>query len=266
MTTSTSLIHQAPIDHLAEFVASLRRLDRRALAHLRLSLSDPALVPTHAAPYVYPRLVPDEPALQRRIAGKLDAGAIEVWAVRRVGPGGRRVDVYAMGKPVRTVDREETLPVPGTDAVVPAAALFDRRQRPPALRMAGNALAVEYADVSRTSRRAHVLLAGLFATYPDAPPGGSLGNAFRAMMGVRESSESLRQRFAALLDSELEDLAHPLFTTLTLLRSRRQPLDWERLLRDLLGWDHPDRYVQERLARDCWQFSTLTTPEGDSAP
>ena len=39
----------------------------------------------------------------------------------------------------------------------------------------------------------------------------------------------------------------------SLARAHQEPLDWYRLLRDVLGWDNPSHYVQRRLARDFWK-------------
>lgn len=107
--------------------------------------------------------------------------------------------------------------------------------------------------------RSFFLLGALFALHPD--PGGdgvSLGHAFRAINTAQEGSgkgdnQSLRQRFVALLDAHPDDLPDHLRHAVSLLRAKQQPLDWDRLLHDVLRWRSPSRFVQHQLARDFWQ-------------
>ncbi len=119
--------------------------------------------------------------------------------------------------------------------------------------------------------RAFFLAGALFALHPE--PGGdgvSLGHAFRALNTDQEGpgsrdNESLRRRFVALLDADAEDLAEHLRTAVSLVRSKQEPLGWDRLLRDVLQWRSPSRFVQRRLARDFWQTpSDALDPEGDT--
>lgn len=124
-------------------------------------------------------------------------------------------------------------------------------------------------DIERD--RAFFLVGALFALHPDAGGDGvSLGHAFRAINDAQEGfgkpdNESLRGRFVALLDAEHEDLPDHLRHAVSLARAKGQPLDWLRLLHDVLGWGHPSRHVQHRLARDFWKNSNDTIqPERES--
>lgn len=108
--------------------------------------------------------------------------------------------------------------------------------------------------------RAFFLIGALFALHPErGGEGVSLGHAFRAMnidqegpAGRDRDNESLRRRFVALLDADAEDLPEHLRHAVSLARARQKPLDWARLLRDVLAWRDPSRRVQHRLARDFW--------------
>jgi CRISPR system Cascade subunit CasB len=112
---------------------------------------------------------------------------------------------------------------------------------------------VPFLDEQASFRdRAYFLVAALFASHPD-PGGVSLGVAFRRLNPDDPNNESVRRRFVALLDAPLEDVGDHLRQAVSLCRSKGVPLDWERLLRDLLAFSHPDRYVQRRLAREYWQ-------------
>ncbi len=117
--------------------------------------------------------------------------------------------------------------------------------------------------------RAFFLVGALFALHPE-PGGGSLGHAFRAINGDQEGptggdNESLRGRFVALLDADAEDLPNHLRHAVSLARAKEKPLDWERLLHDVLDWRHQTRHVQRRLARDFWKtpYDALKT-EGEN--
>lgn len=63
---------------------------------------------------------------------------------------------------------------------------------------------------------------------------------------------SLDRRVAALLDADAEQLAFRLRQIVRLIHSHERALDWARLLRDLLSWEHPDHFVQRRWAREYY--------------
>lgn len=70
----------------------------------------------------------------------------------------------------------------------------------------------------------------------------------------------MEARFVALLNAHPDDLDDHLRHAVSLLKTHEQPLDWFRLLEDLLQWDHPDGHVQLRWARDFY----TSTPGGAS--
>jgi len=63
---------------------------------------------------------------------------------------------------------------------------------------------------------------------------------------------SLDRRVAALLDADADQLPFRLRQIVRLLHSHEQTLDWFKLLRDLLNWEHPNRFVQPRWAREYY--------------
>ncbi len=88
--------------------------------------------------------------------------------------------------------------------------------------------------------------------YPLAEPragGASLGATLRRVRQSRESA-SLDRRFQALIDSDREQLPFRLRQAVRLAAASEQPVDWAQLLDDLLAWEHPERYIQLRWARD----------------
>ncbi len=105
-------------------------------------------------------------------------------------------------------------------------------------------------DDKRYNDRWYYLTATLFGLYPKHRSGYSLGRAFRP---PKANSDSTERRFTALLNADADDLGGHLRHVVSLLKSGEQPLDWHRLLGDLLQWSHPEGHVQLRWARDFYQ-------------
>jgi CRISPR system Cascade subunit CasB len=80
--------------------------------------------------------------------------------------------------------------------------------------------------------------------------GASLGQIRRSIKGV----EGLDTRFERLLDADEQQMPFYLRREIQYLFNNNGRVDWERLLKDLLDWNHPDRWVQRTWARDY--FST----------
>lgn len=96
----------------------------------------------------------------------------------------------------------------------------------------------------------YYVTATLFGSFPKHQNGRSLGRAFRPL---RAKSDSMEARFVALLNAHPEDLDDHLRHAISLLKANEQPLDWFRLLDDLIQWDHPEGHVQLRWARDFYK-------------
>lgn len=109
---------------------------------------------------------------------------------------------------------------------------------------------VPYLPEKSYDDRWYYLTATLFGAFPQHRQGRSLGAAFRPLKG---KSDSMEARFVALLNARADDLDDHLRHAVSLLKANEQPLDWFRLLQDLLQWDHPDGHVQLRWARDFYK-------------
>jgi CRISPR type I-E-associated protein CasB/Cse2 len=148
------------------------------------------------------------------------------------------------------------------------------------LRLLGSRL----ADDSRVFD-AQRLTAGLFALYAARfwQPNGSLklppfavdnrrtfGASLRNLRGqLKAGADSLDIRFGALLNAPREDLAVPLRGLLARLATaeRAVPVDFARLLQDLVYWDSNSRSVRRDWARDYWQPATIDSVNSlDAAP
>lgn len=105
---------------------------------------------------------------------------------------------------------------------------------------------------------AYYLVAGLYALHPanwrkgeDDQQQTNFGASF-ARLKSKIDSDSTEKRFVALLDCHEDDLGEHLRHAVSLLRSKEVPVDWGRLLKDLINWNHPDRFVQRSWARAFW--------------
>jgi CRISPR system Cascade subunit CasB len=122
---------------------------------------------------------------------------------------------------------------------------------------------------------AFYLVASLFAAWHQGRDAveefsGSLGKSLRAVAHADpERRAGVERRVMALLASHSEELPTHLRHAVSLLRSREVPVpvDWSRLLRDLERWDHSDRVVQRRWARDFWHAERPESPaDGQTSP
>lgn len=93
----------------------------------------------------------------------------------------------------------------------------------------------------------YFLIATLFPM-ADAGLGGDLGASLRRAR-LTKADPGLDRRVRILLDSDAGQLAFRLRQVVRLIQSRRASVNWSELLKDLLYWSHPDRFVQRRWAR-----------------
>lgn len=106
------------------------------------------------------------------------------------------------------------------------------------------------ADRDRWKAPWYFRVASLFALHPEPGGRGNMGDVFRRL----GSHESAQKRFVALLESNPEDLPHRLRQAVSLAKSAGVPINWLRLVKDLLHWDNESRYVQEQWARAYWGY------------
>lgn len=109
-----------------------------------------------------------------------------------------------------------------------------------------------------------VFLAGLFGLHPSPEPGRPLGAALRRVADSRTGG-GVERRFQALLGATGDQLRGHLVALVRLLRSHGAPLDYLRLFQDIRHWEHPDAWVQRRLARDFWGVAPHTDSRASDA-
>lgn len=101
-------------------------------------------------------------------------------------------------------------------------------------------------DASDRDERALALVGALFALHPKRGE-STLAHALRELAA---NSDSVAQRFRALLDAEAEDLPVHLRHAVSLVRGQEIPLDYDDLLRTVRFWGDPEKSRQRAWARD----------------
>lgn len=105
------------------------------------------------------------------------------------------------------------------------------------------------------ARRTLYLAAGLWATGQRRGQGAPTGLVDAVQKVARQrDSKSVEQRFVALLDADADELVWRLRHLVQLVASEGVSIDWPALLADLLAWQHPERRVQQRWARQYWRM------------
>lgn len=108
-------------------------------------------------------------------------------------------------------------------------------------------------NASREQERAYFLVASLLAYHPKNCSEGNMGNHLARCRDPQGNDDALERRFTALLAAHPEDLPFYLRQAVSFLKSKEEtPINWSQLLKDLMGWDHPDGYVQRQWARAFW--------------
>lgn len=81
--------------------------------------------------------------------------------------------------------------------------------------------------------------------------GGSSGDLGSSLRQTRtpKNSKGLDRRMEILLDADGVQLPYRLRQTIHLLQANRVRVNWPQLLKDLLNWTHPNRFVQRHWAQ-----------------
>jgi CRISPR system Cascade subunit CasB len=108
------------------------------------------------------------------------------------------------------------------------------------------------ADAPPWQETAYYLIAALFALHPAQGGKGNMGHHFAGTREAQGDNTAIERRFTALLAAHPDDLDFYLRQAVSFLKSEEVPVNWHRLLFDLLDWGHPDRYVQQQWARAFW--------------
>ena len=101
--------------------------------------------------------------------------------------------------------------------------------------------------------QSYYLIAALFASHPVSTDKGNLGTHL-AKARTDGNEDALERRFTALLSAHQDDLPNYLRQTISLLKSKEIPVNWDQLLSDLQWWSHSEYgdIVRKRWATAFW--------------
>ncbi|MFH2102438.1 MAG: type I-E CRISPR-associated protein Cse2/CasB [Chloroflexota bacterium] len=114
---------------------------------------------------------------------------------------------------------------------------------------------VPHLPTARNQEIACYLIAPLFALHPKPGGVGNFGAHMRKCDPDGKSSDALERRFTALLSAHPDDLPGYLRQSVTFLKSKEIPVNWNQLFWDLQNWDDEDRRVQKKWASAFWRRS-----------
>jgi len=98
----------------------------------------------------------------------------------------------------------------------------------------------------------YCLVAALFAYHSKFAAEGNMGDHMR--IASKESTEATERRFTNLLRSHPDDLYIHLRQAVSYLKSKEVPVNWNKLLKDLLRWENDQMIVQKAWARGYWGY------------
>jgi CRISPR type I-E-associated protein CasB/Cse2 len=101
--------------------------------------------------------------------------------------------------------------------------------------------------VSEYQEETYFLLATLFPMAAGGN-GGDLGLSLQKAK-QQKNVKGLDRRVQFLLDADEMQLPFRLRQSVHFLQSCRVSVNWQKLLEDLLNWNHPEHFVQRRWAR-----------------
>jgi CRISPR system Cascade subunit CasB len=144
-------------------------------------------------------------------------------------------------------------------AVLKRSLSFDPGTYPPAFPYIERRLDVDDGQWKRT---VYYLVAGLWALHfrEGRGAGQSLPSACNSLYETNDKSPSIEKRFIALLDADEGQLAYRLRQMIALLKE--YAIDFDLLCKDLLSWNHADKFVQIRWARAFYRTDYVS----DSIP
>jgi len=107
---------------------------------------------------------------------------------------------------------------------------------------------------ARFKESAFYLVAALFALHPKSTDEGNMGTHL-AKTRTDSGADALERRFTALLAAHPDDLPEYLRQSISFLKSKDVPVNWNQLIWDLENWekrDDPKYSVQKKWARSFW--------------
>lgn len=108
---------------------------------------------------------------------------------------------------------------------------------------------------------AYYLIASLYGLHPADTEVGNLGHHFARARDLGGNDSAIERRFTILLAAHIDDLPFQLRQAINFLRSQEISVNWSQLLRDVLNWEHSQRFVQKNWARGFWNRPGQSTTQ-----
>ena len=109
---------------------------------------------------------------------------------------------------------------------------------------------------TRWQESKYFIIASLFATHPEKGGTGNLGDVMRKIKETT-GSDSVEKRFVALLNCHPDDLHLHLRHAVSLASSKKIPIDWHRLSKDITFWNSENNWTQKSWAKAFWSQETV---------
>jgi CRISPR system Cascade subunit CasB len=90
----------------------------------------------------------------------------------------------------------------------------------------------------------HYMVASLFGFHPESTTEGNMGKHFAQLRNQMPDATATERRFTALLAAHPEELDVYLRQAVGLLKSKEIPINWHRLMWDILSWNDPEKRVR----------------------
>jgi CRISPR system Cascade subunit CasB len=116
-----------------------------------------------------------------------------------------------------------------------------------------------YSLMNSKKEEVYYLIATLYGHNDEYPFAGDFGETMRTVKN-KFDSESMDRRMTGLLDCNFEiskhgiiwggEVAYKLRQLVKLANSKDVGINWLQLLKDLKNWNHPEKFVQKKWARN----------------
>jgi CRISPR system Cascade subunit CasB len=106
-------------------------------------------------------------------------------------------------------------------------------------------------EISDWESKIYFMIGAFFGLHPTPNAKGNMGDVFKRLH-VLTKSDSVENRFRALLNCHSEDLHNHMRHAISLAKSHVISINWIQLLQDLRGWNWESRFVQRRWASSYW--------------
>lgn len=121
-------------------------------------------------------------------------------------------------------------------------------------------------DDKPCTEEAYYLIAELFGLHPANVNEGDMGRHFTGLWNTDSPPENIVRRFNVLLAADWDTLPDYLRAAVSLLKSQNQPVNWARLLDDVLAWQLPNAPVQLRWSRSFWRKTSPAAASNSVEP